>query len=127
MELKWKETPSGMVDAEGTYVYYLRSFVKRDPGKIHPFGCVVLYPDSEGRVHRGISVCSDEDPFEYREARKRAFDRLAEAVKEEKSDGTVSRIGNSHREYLKSLGFKYLQGWNVEINRYEKEMLKESF
>ena len=125
MELKWKETPSGMVDLEGAYVYYLRGVVNEDMEHIHPFGCVVLYRDSEGRFHRGISVCSDGDPFEYRIAREKAFDRLEKAVRSGKSDCRVSHVSNSHRQCLEDAGFKHLQGWDVELNVREKEIVKE--
>ena len=55
-------------------------YVRDEDG--HPFACVAITPMSlsdNTRLCRGISICSDDDQWEFKEARKRAVNRLRHA------------------------------------------------
>ena len=55
------------------FYYYLR-----DEGN-HPYGCVAIQETGDGRINRGVSICSTMDKFDRKHARGLALVRLKQA------------------------------------------------
>ena len=81
------------------YTYYVR-LLDRDSrpvaGGMPPLGCVVFTPMEDGRVARGISVCSYSDNWDYKKGRNIAMARAKSALTTGKSAAPLAR-GNPHR------------------------------
>lgn len=54
----------------GVFYYYLRD------EKNHPYGCVAIQESVDGKINRGVSLCSKRDNFDRKHARGLALRRL---------------------------------------------------
>ena len=59
--------------ANEIYYYYLRN------SENHPVGCVAIQETHDGKINRGVSLCSKKDHFNKNHARGLALARLNEA------------------------------------------------
>ena len=55
------------------FYYYLRD------GKNNPYGCVAIQETTDGKINRGVSICSTKDHFNRAHARGLAYTRLKTA------------------------------------------------
>ena len=76
MSKRVKEMPKGV------HCYYVRD------EQNHPVAAVVV-GESNGKVFRGVSICSKEDRFDRVKARKLAYSRYSRAVGTGQSDMVI--------------------------------------
>ena len=89
--------------ANEIFYYYLRD------EENHPYGCVAIQETADGRINRGVSVCSTRDNFDRKHARGLALKRLHEAEE--------SLFGQPFAEYHGSK--KTMPKLSVPFNRYD--------
>lgn len=93
------------------------------------FACVAVAPGSEdGRVHRGISICSERDTFNKKLARCIALGRLQLALKGQR----VGPIQNQEhlsvylfQKYFEASGIVYKSDYNTTPTEKEVYLLKK--
>lgn len=61
--------------------YYLRKYSAADDN-LHPFACVCILKSDDGKISRGISICSPKDVFSKRIGRSKAFGYALKGMKE---------------------------------------------
>lgn len=74
-----------------TAFYYIRGKDVLDNSSNHPYGCVCVVKADDGKVARGISICSYKDTFSKQTGRNKA-------------EGYAIRALNSNKPVLKRYG-----------------------
>lgn len=115
------------------FYYYLRNKGRQ------PFGCVCIGIDDDMRYSRGIALCSANDKFVKRIARKMSRSRCVHALKTKANyydinyDNTLV-LGNRFEpiQKLKEVNiipppylFKFKAEYNVNLTPFEFEIVKE--
>lgn len=101
------------------YTYYVR-LTDRDSKPLAgmpPLGCVVFTPLGDGRVARGISICSCDDNWDYKKGRNIALGRAKSAMATGKSAAPLAR-GNPHR----ASSAEFLHTW---VNEHKATVTQE--
>lgn len=109
-------------------IYYLRNSLKT------PQATVCVLKSSDGRVSRGLSLCSYCDVASKAEGRNKARGRAVKALVRNASTGETKRSVDSQfilsnlLQLAKALDdyekFKYLSEFNPQLTEFEKGLLK---
>jgi hypothetical protein len=94
----------------------------------HPVGCVAAVKLPDGSVARGVSVCSPEDNFERKEARKKAYKRLCRAVGAQcSSDPIKADLRDPEHPVLNVLGsgLSNKSAFKEPATNFEARLLKD--
>lgn len=129
-----------VVDVEKVQHYYVRN------AENHPFGVVALYQQKDEETgnmiySRGISICHENDRFDKKVGKKRAFSMLKRAVGMKVSSCPIIHLANMSfptgniNEFMISnqtqgikasdLGIIYAAGYNIKLTFFEAKMLRD--
>lgn len=105
--------------ADGFQHYYLR-----DDNR-HPIGVVAITPAEDGRLHRGISILSDDDPWDRELGRKIAVSRCKRAVAKQGTDLPVSDCRDATLRFSSEFNaYAFKSCFNVEPLPREEGILR---
>lgn len=110
-------------------MYWVREN-RENMGK-HRIGAVYVAKTDEGKFARGVSICSVEDVFDAKKAKKIALARVRRAIGTKKNSDKVIQLHISMHRFLKADNnpFKeatlpiYLSAYDVELTDFEKRMM----
>jgi hypothetical protein len=110
---------------EGVVFYYFR-------WEGHPFACVALADNGHGDYCRGVSICSPEDQFSRKEARRIAYGRLCKAFGTGLTSDLIAPENSGkaiqlkfHMRKLRETGIFHKTGYCVRLTKYEEELVAE--
>ena len=128
-------TKNGIIIPEGVIFYYVRN------GKNQPIACVALASNVESGLAgdywcRGVSICSPNDQFNRKDARRIAYGRLCKAFGTGESSDPILPNDRYYRGrdtwvddrltfVRKKVGITDKVGWDVDLTEFEQKLVEK--